>query len=57
MYNCVAQTDAAGNVKASKEKSQQKIDPCVALIMAVGRAMMSCDETDLFDQFINSIND
>lgn len=34
--NVVAETDPAGNIKPSKAKSTQKIDPYVALTMAVG---------------------
>lgn len=37
--NLVAVEDPAGNVKPSKEKSREKIDGMVALIMALDRAM------------------
>lgn len=40
MSNVVADQDPAGNVKPAKNKSSEKIDPAVALIMAVGRAML-----------------
>lgn len=36
--NCVVQTDPAGNIKPAKDKSTERIDPLVALIMAVDRA-------------------
>jgi phage terminase large subunit-like protein len=36
--NLVAREDAAGNIKPDKEKSREKIDGCVALIMAIDRA-------------------
>ena len=36
--NLVARTDPAGNIKPDKEKSREKIDGMVALIMAVDRA-------------------
>ena len=36
--NLVAREDAAGNIKPDKEKSREKIDGMVALIMAVDRA-------------------
>ena len=38
--NLVAKVDEAGNIKPAKNKSVEKIDPAVALIMAVGRAMV-----------------
>lgn len=37
--NVVAQIDAAGNIKPDKEKSREKIDGIVALIMGLDRAM------------------
>jgi phage terminase large subunit-like protein len=40
MSNVVADQDAAGNIKPAKNKSSEKIDPAVALIMAIGRAML-----------------
>jgi len=36
--NLVVRTDPAGNIKPDKEKSTQKIDGCVSLIMAIDRA-------------------
>jgi len=45
MSNLVADQDPAGNIKPAKNKSSEKIDPAVALIMAVGRAML-VDEGD-----------
>lgn len=39
--HCVADTDAAANVKPNKKKSRQKIDGIVASIMAVGRATLT----------------
>lgn len=38
--NIVAKLDPAGNIKPDKEKSGEKIDGLVALIMAIGRAMV-----------------
>ena len=38
--NVVAEMDAAGNVKPTKKKSTEKIDPLVALIMGIGRAVL-----------------
>ena len=37
MANCAIETDAAGNIKVSKKRSQEKIDGIVSLIMAIGR--------------------
>lgn len=37
--NTVVETDAAANVKPSKKKSTERIDPMIALVMAVGRAV------------------
>ena len=39
MDNIYIRTDPAGNVKADKEKSTEKIDGAVALIMALDRAI------------------
>ena len=40
------ETDAAGNIKPSKGKSTDKIDGIVALVMALGRAMVADDSDD-----------
>jgi len=45
MGNVVMVRDAAGNQKPDKEKSVGKIDPVVAMIMAVGRATVFTEET------------
>jgi len=37
--------DDAGNIKPSKRRSGEKIDPVVALIMAIGVAFGTMDET------------
>ena len=39
--NLVVKTDEAGNLKPNKEKSSEKIDGAVALIMALGRGITS----------------
>jgi phage terminase len=39
--NLFIRTDPAGNIKADKEKSTEKIDGVIALIMALDRAI-SC---------------
>ena len=35
------ETDAAGNIKPSKKKSAERIDGIVALVMAIGRTMIT----------------
>ena len=37
--NAVARTDPAGNIKLDKQKSTEKIDGMIALIMALDRAI------------------
>lgn len=54
MSNLVAQQDPAGNIKPAKDKSSEKIDPGVALIMAVGMAMNQDDDEFMdIDGFLN----
>lgn len=38
--NVILERDAAGNIKPSKERSRERIDPIVAGVMAVGQAIM-----------------
>jgi phage terminase large subunit-like protein len=38
--NTVIESDPAGNIKPSKRKSTERIDPTVALVMALGRAIL-----------------
>ena len=38
--NVSGQQDPAGNLKPAKDKSNEKIDGIVAMIMGVGRAMV-----------------
>lgn len=44
MGNVVAKEDAGGNVFPRKEQDAQKIDPAVALLMALNRALAKADE-------------
>lgn len=44
--NLVLSKDAAANLKPDKVKSQEKIDGVVALIMALGRAMLHVADSD-----------
>ena len=34
--NCATETDAAGNIKPSKRRSKERIDPVVSTVMALG---------------------
>jgi len=43
--NVVIEVDSAENIKPSKKKSTDKIDPIVAMVMGLGRAMVQEDET------------
>ncbi|MGH7227435.1 MAG: terminase TerL endonuclease subunit, partial [Gemmataceae bacterium] len=47
--NAVVALDAAGNIKPAKDKSTEKIDGIVALIMALGRAMVAANATPYGD--------
>lgn len=54
MSNVVADQDPAGNIKPAKNKSSEKIDPAVALIMAVGRAFVMVDPEQNIDYFLDN---
>lgn len=41
MKNVVISQDPAGNIKPDKKRAREKIDPAVAIIMAMGRMMLS----------------
>ena len=45
MDNIFIRTDPAGNIKADKEKSTEKIDGAVATIMALDRAIRCGNDT------------
>ena len=47
--NLSTEQDAAGNLKPSKRKSTDRIDGMVALIMALGRAMLSPGTASVYD--------
>lgn len=53
MSNVTAKVDRKDNVFPNKERPENKIDPFVALCMAMGLAMQPNDEGD-FDDFIRS---
>ena len=42
--NVTVRTDPAGNEKPDKERSTERIDPIVAVIMAIGRTLMGDDD-------------
>lgn len=44
MDNIYVRTDLAGNIKPDKEKSTERIDGAVALIMALDRALRHHDD-------------
>jgi len=44
--NLVVDLNAAGDVKPNKKKSTEKIDPVVALIMAIGRAIIEPEKKE-----------
>jgi phage terminase large subunit-like protein len=45
MDNIYIRTDPAGNIKADKAKSTEKIDGAIAMIMALDRAIRCGNET------------
>ncbi len=47
--NTVMEEDAAGNIKASKKKSSEKIDGTVALVMALGSYMTEGGHSSIYD--------
>ena len=49
MDNAFVRTDPAGNVKIDKEKSTEKVDGAVALVMALDRAMKNNDGSSVYD--------
>lgn len=48
--NLVVKIDAAENVKPEKDKARERIDGIVALIMALGRAIVNFDESSIYDE-------
>jgi phage terminase large subunit-like protein len=44
--NVMLQTDAADNIKINKQKSSEKVDGMVALVMAIGEMMTDEHEAD-----------
>jgi len=50
MDNIYVKTDPAGNIKPDKEKSTERIDGAVALIMALDRAIRNANRTSVYDE-------
>ena len=49
MDNVFVRTDPAGNVKIDKEKSTEKVDGAVALVMALDWAMKNMNGGSIYD--------
>ena len=47
--NAYVRTDPAGNIKLDKEKSTEKVDGAVALVMALDRAMKNMNGGSVYD--------
>ncbi len=50
MDNAYVRTDPAGNLKIDKEKSTEKVDGAVALVMALDRAMKNMNGGSVYDE-------
>ena len=50
MDNIYIKTDPAGNIKPDKEKSTERIDGAVALIMALDRAIRNENKASAYDE-------
>ena len=48
--NVVVQQDPAGNLKPSKEKSTERIDGIIALVIALSRATAGDDTSNVYDE-------
>jgi phage terminase large subunit-like protein len=51
--NVAVAEDPAGNLKPAKDKSTERIDGIVALIMATGRALVAQEEPERFYQIFS----
>lgn len=47
--NLVVTMDAAENIKPAKDKARERIDAAVAVIMAIGRAIVNFDEKSIYE--------
>ena len=50
MDNVFIRTDPAGNLKIDKQKSTEKVDGAVALVMALDRAMKNQNSASVYDE-------
>ena len=50
MDNVYIKTDPAGNIKMDKEKSTERIDGAVALVMALDRAIRNSEEDSVYNE-------
>ena len=57
MGNVKLRTDPSGNIKPDKEKSGDKIDGCVAAIMAIGEALTYTDDDESGYEFFMAVVD
>jgi phage terminase large subunit-like protein len=47
--NTMVKVDPSGNIKPDKEKSSQRIDATVAMVMAVGRAVLETKKVSVYE--------
>ena len=47
--NCMTQMDPAGNIKIDKAKSSNRIDGVVAMVMALGRAVLETNKKSIYE--------
>jgi phage terminase large subunit-like protein len=47
--NCMTKADPAGNIKVDKEKSSQRIDAVVGMVMALGRAVLEVNKKSVYE--------
>jgi phage terminase large subunit-like protein len=52
--NVVGKADRRGNLYPTKQRPEQKIDAAVALMMAMGRAMIEDEETKGLEGFLTN---
>ena len=50
MDNIYVKTDPAGNIKPDKQKSTERIDGAVALIMALDRSIRHKEQTSVYEE-------
>jgi len=50
MSNVALQEDPAGNIKIAKNKSKEKVDPIIALVMALGSHLTTESSDSVYDE-------